>query len=158
MGLFRSLPMAESVLDLERLPAGVVEHPRDTVVLGWTERTSPRGRWTTEGGVEFAASLPRGTVLSEGHALTIDRPPLLILVRAKPEPVLVARPESTAQAVLWAYQLGNAHLPLMLEAELLICPDDRGVEEVFAFHTIPFTRDTRPFTPLSQGPGHHSGT
>lgn len=158
MGLFRSVPLAESVLDVQRLPAGLAGHPRDSVVLGWSERMSLRGRWTTEGGVEFGASLPRGTVLAEGQALAIDHPPLLILVRAKLEPVLVAHPASTGQAVLWAYQLGNAHLPLMLEAGFLICLDERGVDEVFAFHAIPFSRDTRAFTPVSQGPGHHTGS
>lgn len=158
MGFFRSVPTAESVLDLQRLPAGVAGHPRDTVVLGWAERMSPRGRWTTEGGVDFGASLPRGTVLAEGQALAIEHPPLLILVRAKPEPVLVACPASAGQAMLWAYQLGNAHLPLMLDAGLLICLDVRGVDEVFTFHAIPFTRETRPFTPVPQGPGHHTGS
>lgn len=155
MGLFRSVPVAETVYEHERLPAALVDRERDTVVLRWTERASTRGRWTTRGGVEFAVSLPRGTVLRDGQCLTLDHPPLLIVVQAQPEPVLVARPDSAGQAALWAYHLGNAHQPLMLEAGMLFCPDERGVDEVFTYHGIAFTRETRAFTPVSSGPGHH---
>jgi hypothetical protein len=29
------------------------------------------------------------------------------------------------------------------------------MEQVLTYHAIPFTREERPFTPVSQAPGHH---
>ena len=155
MALFRSVPVAEAVFSVGRLPAAVAAYPRDTVVLGWQARMSMRSRWTTEGGVEFGATLPRDTILMDGDCLAIDRLPLLVVVQAKPEPVLVARPATAEDAARWAYQIGNSHQPLMLVEGLLICPDEHGAADVLNYLQIPFERETRPFTPLAAGPGHH---
>ncbi|MGC4084530.1 MAG: hypothetical protein QM736_21040 [Vicinamibacterales bacterium] len=155
MGLFRNVPVAESVFRIERLPAGLASHPRGSLTLGWQDRIAPRSRYRTDDGVEFGMALPRGTILREGDCLPIDRPALVIVVQEKPEAVLVAAPQSAEQGTLWAYYIGNSHQPLMLEGGRLICPDVKGMDDVFAFHGIPFERETRAFTPVAAGPSHH---
>lgn len=155
MAFFRSVPIAEAVFSRDRLPAGLARHAHDSITLTWQERAKSRARWTTAGGVEFGTMLPPGTVLKDGDCLALENPPLVIVVREEPEPVLVATPGSPEQAALWAYQIGNSHQPLMLEAGALICLDVKGMDEVLAFHAIPFERAVRPFTPVSVGPGHH---
>ncbi|MGE3959161.1 MAG: urease accessory protein UreE [Vicinamibacterales bacterium] len=154
MAFFKSVPVAETVFRADRLPAGLSGHLRDRVVLGWQERLSTRGRWRTEGGVEFGVGLPRGTVLRDGDCLALDQPPLLIAVCEKPEPVLVIVPETPERAATWAYFIGNSHQPLMVVGGVLLCADVTGADQVLAFHGIPFVRDVRPFTPAAV-PGHH---
>jgi len=55
-------------------PAGLVEHPRDSITLGWEDRLKGRARRRTDGGVEFGTALPRGTVLREGDCLALENP------------------------------------------------------------------------------------
>jgi urease accessory protein len=153
--LFRSVPVADAVFRIERLPAALTDCPRDEVTLGWEDRLKGRARRRTDGGVEFGTALARGTVLREGDCLALEQPPLLIVVREAAEAVLVVRPDAPDQAALWAYHIGNSHQPLMIDDGLLVCPDLPGMEQVLAYHAIPFTREMRAFTPVSQAPGHH---
>jgi urease accessory protein len=155
MALFRSMPIAEAVFRIERLPAGLVDHPRDTLTLGWEERLKARARRRSDAGVEFGTALPRGTVLREGDCLPLETPPLLVVVREQAEPVLVVRPSTPGEWALWGYHIGNSHQPLMIADDALVCADVAGMEQVLAYHGIPFTRETRAFTPVSQAPGHH---
>jgi urease accessory protein UreE len=153
--LFRRLPIADAVFRLDRLPAGLLAQPRDRVTLGWQDRTTPRARLRTEGGVEFGTSLAPGVVLREGDCLALEQPPLVVLVCEREEAVLVVRTASAAQAARWAYCIGNSHQPLMVADDVLICADVPGMEQVLAYHSIPFTREQRTFTPESPGPEHH---
>ena len=153
--LFRRLPIADAVFRLDRLPAGLIDHPRDTVTIGWQERTIARARLRTEGGVEFGTALAPGVVLRDGDCLALEQPRLLVVVQEREEPVLVARAASTAEAARWAYYIGNSHQPLMAVDDALVCPDIPGMEQVLAYHAIPFVRERRRFTPETQGPEHH---
>ncbi len=153
--MFRRLPIADAVFTLDRLPAGLIDCPRDRVTIGWQERMTPRARLRTEGGVEFGTSLAPGVVLREGDCLALEQPPLVVVVRERDEPVLVARAASAAQAARWAYYIGNSHQPLMIADDALVCADVPGMEQVLAYHAIPFTREQRTFTPESTGPEHH---
>lgn len=153
--LFRTVPVADAVFRFDRLPAGLLEVPRDTVALGWQERMKPRARLRTAGGVEFGTALPPGTVLRDGDCLALDRPPLVIAVRELDEPVLVVRVASAEQGARWSYCIGNSHQPLMVTEGALVCLDVPGMEQVLTHHAIPFTRETRGFTPEPLGPRHH---
>jgi urease accessory protein UreE len=147
--------VADAVFRAERLPAALVDFPRDAVTLGWEERLKGRARRRTDGGVEFGTALPLGTVLQEGDCLVLDNPPLLVIVHESLDPVLVVTPSGAAQFALWAYHIGNSHQPLMITDQQLICLDVTGMQQVLDYHAIPFTRERRPFTPVSQAPGHH---
>lgn len=153
--LFRRLPIADAVFSLDRLPAGLLDYARDTVTAGWQDRTTPRARLRTDAGVEFGTSLGSGVVLREGDCLALEQPRLVVMVRELEEPVLVVRTSSPVQAARWAYCIGNSHQPLMVAADALVCADVPGMEQVLAYHAIPFTREQRRFTPETAGPGHH---
>ncbi|HYM22567.1 MAG TPA: hypothetical protein VEU08_05150, partial [Vicinamibacterales bacterium] len=53
----------------------------DTITLGWGERTRVHGRRMSDGGVAFATSLPRGTVLHEGDAFVLEDERVVVTVR-----------------------------------------------------------------------------
>ena len=136
------------------VPEEARAYARDTITLGWEDRTHVHGRRRTDAGVEFGAALPRGTVLRAGDWLALDGERLLVSVVERAEPVFVIEPRSAPEWALFAYHIGNRHQPLMITDAALVCPDAPGVELLLQQHHMPFTRATRPFTPAATVGGH----
>jgi len=142
-----------AVLEIHRdaIPAGFA---RDTITLGWEERTRVHGRRVSDGGVEFATSLPRGTVLREGDAFVLDEERVVVTVRERAEPVFVIEPRSAHEWALFAYHIGNRHQPVMITDRALVCPDVPGVEQLLRQHRMPYVRAIAPFTPVAATAAH----
>jgi len=148
------MTIIERVYRERDLPATARGFGRDTATLGWEERTRGHARRTTDNGIEFGMSLPRGTVLGEGDCLVLDEERLVVVVAERLEPVFLIEPRSASEWALFAYHIGNRHQPLMITDEALVCPDAPGVEQVLQQHHMPYTRATRPFTPATAVAGH----
>ena len=129
------------------IPDAARGYTRDTVTLGWEDRTHVHGRRRTDGGVEFGTSLPRGTVLRAGDCFVLDEPRLIVAVVERPEPVFVIEPRTPQEWALFAYHIGNRHQPVMITDRGLLCPDVPGIEPLLQQHRMPYTRATVPFTP-----------
>jgi urease accessory protein len=136
------------------LPDAARAFARDTLTLGWEERSHVHGRWRTDGGVEFATSLPRGTMLREGDCLALAAERLVVSIVEREEPVFVVEPRTPREWGRFAYHIGNRHLPLMLTDAELLCPDVPGMEQLLEQHEIPYTRAQRRFTPEAPTAGH----
>jgi urease accessory protein len=136
------------------LPEEARSYARDTLTLGWEDRTHARGRRRTDGGVEFAMALPRGTVLRAGDCFVLDDPQLVVTVEEQPEPVFVIQPRTPSEWALYAYQIGNRHQPMMITDAALVCPDLPGVEQLLEQHRMPYERQLRGFTPAATVSGH----
>lgn len=153
--MFRSVPIATvRIKALDPLPSTASGYRRDTVTLGWEDRIRIRARRTSDSGFEFATTLDRGTVLADGDRLVVDAAQLIVDVRERLEPVFVIRPASAEQSALFGYHIGNSHQPMMLAADGIVCAALPGMEQVLAYHSIPFTRELRAFTPVNQIPDH----
>ena len=126
----------------------------DTITLGWEDRTRVHGRRRSDSGLEFATSLPRGTVLRDGDCFVLDAERVMVTVRERPEPVFVVEPRSAAEWALFAYHIGNRHQPVMITDRALVCPDVPGVQQLLEQHHMPFARATAPFTPVAATSGH----
>jgi urease accessory protein len=150
---FATVPVADAVEREEQLAADG-GYARDSITLGWEDRLKTRARRHSDGGFAFAVALPRGTILRDGDCFVLHAPPRVIVVRERTEPVFVVRPRSQGEWALWAYHIGNSHQPIMIADEAIVCPDLPGMEQVLTYHGIPFTRETRAFTPVSAAPGH----
>src|SRR4030095_3417966 len=117
-----------------------------TVTLGWEERTRAHALRTTDAGVEFGTSLPRGTVLRDGDPLVLAGESRVVVgVAERRERFFLVEPRSASEWALFAYHIGNRHQPLMITDEALVCPDAPGVEQVLQQHHMPYTRATRAF-------------
>jgi urease accessory protein len=127
---------------------------RDTVTLGWEDRTHVHGRRRTDGGVEFGTSLPRGSVLREGNLFVLEPERLVVSVVERAEPVFVVEPRSAPEWALFAYHIGNRHQPVMITERSLVCPDAPGVEQLLQQHRMPYVRAMLPFTPAATVVGH----
>jgi urease accessory protein len=148
------MTVIERVYRERDLPAAALGFARDTVTLGWEERTRAHALRRSDHGVEFGTSLPRGTVLQGGDCLVLDEERLVIAVAERLEPVFVVAPRSASEWALFAYHIGNRHQPLMITDEALVCPEAPGVEQVLQQHHMPYTRATRAFTPATAVAGH----
>jgi len=133
-------------------PAGFAP---DAITLGWEERMRVHGRRVSDGGVEFATSLPRGTVLRDGDCFVLDSERVIVTVRERAEPVFVIEPRSANEWALFAYHIGNRHPPVMVTDRALVCPDVPGVEQLLQQHHMPYARANAPFTPVAATAAHH---
>jgi urease accessory protein len=147
--------VVEEVIRNGELPAAARSYARDTVTLGWEDRTHVHGRRRTDGGVEFGTSLARGTVLRAGDCFVLDEERLVVSIVERPEPVFVVEPRTPHEWGLFAYHIGNRHQPMMVTDRALVCPDVPGVEPLLQQHRMPYTRATLPFTPAATVAAHH---
>jgi urease accessory protein len=148
------MTVVERVYREPELPDEARRYVRDTVTLGWEDRTHVHGRRRSDGGVEFGTALPRGTVLRAGDCLALDGERLLLSVVERAEAVFLIEPRSAPEWALFAYHIGNRHQPLMITAAALVCPDVPGVELLLQQHHMPYARALRPFTPAATVAGH----
>jgi urease accessory protein len=146
--------IVERVFTEIELPAASRSWARDTVTLGWQDRTHAHGRRLTDGGVEFGTSLPRGTVLRAGDCFLLDANRLVVFVLERSEPVFVIEPRTQPEWALFAYHIGNRHQPVMITDRSLVCPDVPGVEPLLQQHRMPYVRSSLPFTPAATVVGH----
>ena len=148
------MTIVERVFKQSELPESSRGFARDTVTLGWEDRTHVHGRRRTDGGVEFGTSLPRGSVLRDGDRFVLDAEQLIVDVVERAEPVFVVEPRSAPEWALFAYHIGNRHQPVMITEQSLVCPDAPGVEQLLLQHRMPYVRATLPFTPAATVAGH----
>jgi urease accessory protein len=136
------------------LPDPARFYARDTITLGWEDRQHGHGRRRADGGVEFGMALARGTALRGGDCLVVDEARTVVTVVEKVEPVFVIEPLTLHEWALFAYHIGNRHLPLMIAERGIVCPDVPGVEPLLLRERIPHRRAALPFTPATAAAGH----
>jgi urease accessory protein len=144
----------EQVLREDMLPPTARGYARDTMTLGWEDRLHVHGRRRSDGGVAFALSLPRGTILHGGDCLVVDEAKTVVVVIERPEPVFLIEPHTPQEWGLFAYHIGNRHQPLMITKTGIVCPDVAGVEQLLEQHRIPFARTRLAFTPATSVASH----
>jgi urease accessory protein len=119
---------------------------RDTITLTWEERRQGHGRRRSDGGVEFAISLPSGTVLKGGDVLALLEEQVAVIVREAPEPVYVIRPKTPQEWAYFSYHVGNRHQPVMIGASELIFPRNPAVQSLLDQLHAQYETDSRAFT------------
>ena len=139
----------------DALPPTARGYARDTLTLGWEDRLRVRGSRRSDGGVAFDLSLPRGTILRGGDCLILDEAKAVVVVVERREPVFFIEPRTPQEWGLFAYHIGNRHLPLMITEAGIVCPDVAGVEQLLEQQHIPFARATLAFTPVTTVSNHH---
>jgi urease accessory protein len=148
------MTIVEQVFKASELPCEARTFARDTVTLGWEDRTHVHGRRCTDGGVEFGTSLPRGSVLRDGDCFMLGEERLVVAIVERAEPVFVIEPRTVAEWALFAYHIGNRHQPVMITDRALVCPDVPGVELLLQQQHMPYVRATLPFTSAATVAGH----
>ncbi|MBE9187982.1 urease accessory protein UreE [Microcoleus sp. LEGE 07076] len=118
------------------------------------DRTRSRYRFQRETGENLHLILPRGTVLRDRDLLQSEDGSCVVLVSAKPEPVLTARASTGLLLLRAAYHLGNRHVALeVADNYLRLSPDSvlQGMLEKMGLEVI---EEIVPFQPEMGAYGH----
>ena len=116
----------------------------DQLLLTSEERSSPHMVGHTEGGRTVRISLPRGTELSDGDVLTLDRD-VAIIVTAALEDLFVVTPRDTLEWGIAGYQFGNLHKPVRFTSDVILTPADPIVADMLDRFKIPYERRMKQF-------------
>ncbi|MBE9119805.1 urease accessory protein UreE [Tychonema sp. LEGE 07199] len=138
----------------KHLPANPDAAVSFTLAMTADDRTRSRHQFETEGGEKLHLSLPRGTVLRDRDLLLSEDGSSLVLVSAKPEPVITARASTNLLLLRAAYHLGNRHVALeVTENYLRLSPDSvlQGMLEKMGLEVI---EEIVPFQPETGAYGH----
>jgi urease accessory protein UreE len=129
-------------------------YKRDTITLGWEDRQQGHGRRKSDLGVEFAISLPGGTVLRSGDCLVLEPEKTIVVVQEAVQPVYVVRPKTPQDWAYYAYQVGNRHQSVMIGDFELIFLQNPAVRSLLDQLHIEYTSENRPFTAALAKIGH----
>ena len=143
--------------DVHLTPAAVSHHPAfriDTITLTWDERRRGHGRRRSDSGLEFAISLPSGTVLKAGDCFVLVPDNAIVAVREAAEPVYVIQPKTPQEWAYYAYQVGNRHQTVMIEESELVFLQNPAVRSLLDQLHVPYTAGQRPFTGALGNIGH----
>jgi urease accessory protein len=146
--------VVERAIPLSELDTQQSNYRRDTITLTWEDRRKGHGRRTSDSQVEFAISLPIGTVLKGGDCLVLDDAKTAVVVQEALEPVYVVQPKTPQEWAYYAYHVGNRHQPVMIGESELICMQSPAVRSLFDQLHVSYITDKRPFTAAQAAPGH----
>jgi urease accessory protein UreE len=144
----------DTIVPLSGLDSKRSGYARDTITLTWDVRRQGHGRRKSDSGLEFAVSLPGGTVLKADDCLVLDSHERVVVVREALEPVYVIHPRTSHEWAYCAYQIGNRHQSVMIGESELICLQNPAVRSLFDQLHMPYSSDTRPFTAALANIGH----
>ena len=136
------------------------------LTLDWDTRQKSRFAATLDDGRPVAVILPRGTVLRGGDVLVAEDGALVCVI-ASPQPVLqvrhCAQHGSPFDLLRAAYHLGNRHVPLELQPDLLQLEPDPVLAEMLRRQHLIVAEAQAAFEPEAgaygegAGHGHHHG-
>lgn len=148
--------MRSSVFILtQRLPPDAKAQTALTLSLTAEERTRSRHAFVTEEGEKVYLKLPRGTVLRDRDRLIGASNELVVLVTAKPEPVLTVTANTPLDLLKAAYHLGNRHIPLEIRSDYLRLEVDPVLKTMLERLGLDVREEVVPFQP-EMGAYHHS--
>jgi urease accessory protein UreE len=127
---------------------------RDTLTLKWEERRQGHGRRRSDAGVEFAISLPGGTILKEGDSLVLEPERTVVRIREAAESVYVVRPRTPQDWAYYAYHVGNRHQEVMIGDTELIFLQNPAVRSLLEQLHVRFETAERGFTAALVNVGH----
>jgi urease accessory protein len=148
------MTVAEQILSQAEAFSQHVNYKHDTLTLTFEDRRRGHGRRRSDGGVEFAISLPAGTILKGGDCVVLEAEQTIVEVKEAPEAVYIVRPGTPQQWAFYAYHVGNRHQQVMIGESELIFLQNPAVRSVLEQLHVHFETDTRPFTAALATVGH----
>jgi urease accessory protein len=141
------------------LPAGTWSGaPIDSVLIDFDRRHRRRIQLETEGGGALLLDLAQAVRLRDGDGLRIAEGGV-VLVRARPEPVLEIHVHDQAALVRIAWHLGNRHLPVQLLGDRIRIRADHVIADMVRGLGAHAHEMEAPFDPeggaYAAAPHHH---
>jgi urease accessory protein len=150
----KTMNVVEQIRPAAEISALYPAYQRDTLTLKWEERRQGHGKRRSDSGLQFAISLPGGTILKEGDCLVLEPEKTIVRVREAPEPVYIVRPKTPHDWAYYAYHVGNRHQQVMIGETELIFLQNPAVRSLLEQLHVDFDLDERPFTAALANVGH----
>jgi urease accessory protein len=138
----------------KHLPANSDAVVSFTLPMTAVDRTRSRHRLETDAGEMLNLHLPRGTVLRDRDLLQSEDGSCLVLVTAKPEPVLTVRASTPLLLLRAAYHLGNRHVSLEVADSYVRFSPDSVLQGMLEKMGLEVTEEIVPFQPEIGAYGH----
>src|SRR5437762_420210 len=148
------MTVVERVYSAAEIGADYESYRRDTLTLTWDERRQGHGKRCSDTGVEFAISIPGGTVLKGGDHMVLGPERTIVKVQEAPEPVYIIRPKAPQEWAYYAYHVGNRHQQVMIGDTELIFLQNPAVRSLLEQLHVHFEKGERPFTAALANVGH----
>jgi urease accessory protein UreE len=143
---FEAMTVVEQLVQQSDLAPRFDRYRHDTLTLKWEERRQGHGKRRTDGGVEFAISLPNGTILKAGDCMILEAEQMIVRIREASEPVYIVTPTTPQDWAYYAYHAGNRHQQVMIGERELIFLQNPAVRSLLEQLHVPFETGERPFT------------
>ena len=135
------------------LPAGAWSGaPTDTVSLDYDGRRRRRILLTGASGAEYLLDLAEATHLRDGDGLALPGGGVVV-VAARPEPLLEITARSPAQLIRLAWHIGNRHLAAQVEADRILIRRDHVIAHMLEHQGAEVREIDAPFDP--EGGAYH---
>ncbi len=148
------MTVVENVRSSAEIGSEYETYRRDTLTLTWEERRQGHGKRRSDAGIEFAISIPGGTILKGGDHLVLESERTIVKVEEEPEAVYVIRPKTSQEWAYYAYHVGNRHQQVMIGDTELIFLQNPAVRSLLEQLHVSFETATRPFTAALANVGH----
>jgi urease accessory protein len=148
------MTVVERILSSEQMGPDLSAYRQDTITLTFEDRRQGHGRRRSDGGIDFAISLPSGTILKGGDRLVLDAERAIVTVRDAIEAVYIVRPQTPQEWAYYAYHVGNRHQQVMIGESELIFLQNPAVRSLLEQLHVHFEAGERPFTAALANVGH----
>src|SRR5207248_858190 len=152
--ILKTMTVVEEIIQAADIGSRYDGYERETLTLTWEERRQGHGRRRSDAGLEFAISLPDGTILKGDDCMILESERTIVRIQEAPEPVYVVRPKTPQDWAYYAYHVGNRHQPVMIGETELIFLQNPAVRSLLEQLHVPFETDRRPFTAALANVGH----
>lgn len=143
-------------------PTAQQQKPRDSVILDYEARYLRRRLLTCTSGDEVLVDFPKALVLDHGDQLQLEDGSTIEVISAEEE-LLEIKAENLHRLTIFAYHLGNRHLPVQIEEKRLLIKRDHVIEDMLEKLQAQVKHVLEPFNPeggaygLGRTHGHDHG-
>nr|MEA2798377.1 urease accessory protein [Phenylobacterium sp.] len=124
----------------------------DRVVLDYDGRHRRRIVLTAQSGAEYLLDLSGATHLRDGDGLVLEGGGILLVV-AKPEPLIEVRAASPEALIRLAWHIGNRHLAAAIQADRILIRRDHVIAHMLEHQGAKVREVEEPFDP--EGGAYH---
>jgi urease accessory protein len=119
----------------------------DWVEIDWSQTVRRALRLTSRAGLRVNVQLPRGhETLRDGDVLA-EVGGATLAVRVRPTPLLRMRPATMGQMGRLCAELGNQHVPLAVDEDVVTTLDDGPIRELADRFGVTWSVEVGPFHP-----------
>ena len=118
-----------------------------TLTLSSDERRILRGKRLTDCEQEIILQLPREGKLNDGDILSTNVPNFYVEIIAKAENLIEISSKSKIELIKTAYHLGNRHVEVEIEEDILLTKGDYVIENMLKNFNVDIVKTQKKFFP-----------